>query len=264
MASDFRFGFSMRDATSAGFVQDEARRAEQLGYDVLLVPDHLGIAAPFPALTAAATTTERLHLGTFVLNACFYKPALLARDVQTLHDISGGRFEVGLGAGYVKEEFDAAELPFPSAGKRVDYLAHVTAYLAEHVPDAPIVIAGGGDRLLTVAARWATTIGVTGDLADRLAFLRTVAGDRFDALELNVAITAVPTDGSGIPDLKMTRRFAPDATDEELLDNPGVLSGTPADQADKLRRLRDEHGVTYFVVQSAHAEAFGKVIAELR
>lgn len=264
MAHDFRFGFSMRDASSAAFVREEARRAELLGYDVLLVPDHLGIAAPFPALTAVAAATDTLRVGTFVLNACFYKPALLARDVQTLHDLSGGRFEVGLGAGYVKEEFDAAELPFPGARQRIEYLEHVSAYLAEHVPGAPIVIAGGGDRLLTVAAKWATTIGVTGNLADRVEFLRGVAGDRFGDLELNVAITAVPTDGSGVPDLKMTRRFAPDATDQELLESPGVLSGTIADQAAKLRRLRADYGVTYFVVQSAHAEAFAAVIAELR
>ncbi|MEN4477014.1 TIGR03621 family F420-dependent LLM class oxidoreductase [Mycolicibacterium cosmeticum] len=264
MAHDFRFGVSLRDTSSAAKVRDAAHLAEKLGYDVLLVPDHLGAPAPFPVLATAAAATDALHLGTFVLNACFYKPALLARDVAALHELSDGRFEVGLGAGYVKEEFDAAELPFPSARQRIEYLEHVTAYLAEHVPGAPIVIAGGGDRLLTVAAKWAATIGVTGELADRVEFLRGVAGDRFADLELNVAITAVPTDGSGIPDLKMTRRFAPDQSDEQLLQLPGVLSGTIADQAAKLRRLRQEHGVSYFVVQAGHAEAFGKVIAELR
>lgn len=264
MPHDFRFGFSLRDTSSAAKVRDAAQLAESLGYDVLLVPDHLGAPAPFPVLATAAAATHTLRLGTFVLNACFYKPALLARDVAALHELSGGRFEVGLGAGYVKEEFDAAELPFPSARQRIDYLEHVTAHLAEHVPGAPIVIAGGGARLLTVAAKWAATIGVTGELAERVEFLRGVAGDRFADLELNVAVTAVPTDGSGLPDLKMTRRFAPDQTDEQLLELPSVLSGTIADQADKLRRLRDKFGVTYFVVQSAHAEAFGKVIAELR
>ncbi|MCX2714150.1 TIGR03621 family F420-dependent LLM class oxidoreductase [Mycolicibacterium sp. J2] len=264
MARDFRFGLSLRDTSSAAKVRDAAHLAEKLGYDVILVPDHLGAPAPFPVLATAAAASDTLSLGTFVLNACFYKPALLARDVAALHELSGGRFEVGLGAGYVKEEFDAAELPFPSARQRIDYLEHVTTYLAEQVPEAPIVIAGGGDRLLTVAARWAATIGVTGELADRVAFLRGVAGDRFADLELNVAITAVPTDGSGLPDLKMTRRFAPDASDEELLAHPGVLSGTVADQAAKLRRLREEYGVSYFVVQAGHAEAFGKVIAELR
>jgi len=264
MAHDFRFGVSLRDTSSAAKVRDAAQLAEKLGYDVLLVPDHLGAPAPFPVLATAAAATDALRLGTFVLNACFYKPALLARDVAALHELSGGRFEVGLGAGYVKEEFDAAELPFPSARQRIEYLEHVTAYLAEHVPGAPIVIAGGGDRLLTVAAKWAATIGVTGDLADRVEFLRGVAGDRFADLELNVAITAVPPVGSQLPDLALTRRFVPDAADDELLAHPGVLSGTIADQAAKLRRLRQEHGVSYFVVQAGHAEAFGKVIAELR
>ena len=65
---------------------------------------------------AAATATSTLRLGTFVLNAGFYKPALLARDVGALRDLSGGRFELGLGAGYVREEFEAAELPYPAPG----------------------------------------------------------------------------------------------------------------------------------------------------
>ena len=79
--------------------------------------------APFPTLMAAAAATKTLRVGTFVLNACFYKPALLARDVQALRDLSGGRFELGLGAGYAQDEFEAAELPYPSARQRVDYLA---------------------------------------------------------------------------------------------------------------------------------------------
>ena len=62
-----------------------------MGYDVLHVPDHLGAPAPFPTLATAAAVTEKLHLGTFVLNAGFYKPALLARDVMAMHDLTGGR-----------------------------------------------------------------------------------------------------------------------------------------------------------------------------
>ena len=80
------------------------------------------------------------------------KPALLARDVAAMRDLSGARFELGLGAGYVRE---AAELPFPSARQRVDYLQNVMEFLRRHVPDVPILIAGSGDRLLTVAARQA-------------------------------------------------------------------------------------------------------------
>ena len=70
-----------------------------MGYDVLHVPDHLGAPAPFPTLMAAAAATETLHVGTFALNAGFYKPALLARDVAAMRDLTGGRLELGLGAG---------------------------------------------------------------------------------------------------------------------------------------------------------------------
>lgn len=265
MPRDFRFGLGLRDTSSAAKVRDAARLAEDLGYDVLLVPDHLGAPAPFPVLATAAASSETLRLGTFVLNACFYKPALLARDVAALHDLSGGRFEVGLGAGYVREEFEAAELAFPPASRRIEYLEHVVEYLAEHVPGAPIMIAGGGDRLLTVAGRWASIVGVTGHpIAERIAFLREAAGGRFDDIEVNLAITAVPAAGSAVPNLAMTRHYAPDLSDEQLLGLPGVLSGSVTEMADKVRGLRETYGANYLVVQAGHAEAFGRVIAELR
>ncbi len=114
MVKDFRFGLGLHDTRTRSKVQDAARRAEELGFDVLHVPDHLGAPAPFPALMSAAAATSTLHFGTFVLNAGFYKPALLARDVTAMRDLTDGRFELGLGAGYVREEFEAAELPFPS------------------------------------------------------------------------------------------------------------------------------------------------------
>ena len=87
MTKDFRFGVGLRGAKSISSVQDEARRAEDLGFDVLHLPDHIGAPAPFPTLMAAAAATKTLRMGTFVLNACFYKPALLARDVQALRDL---------------------------------------------------------------------------------------------------------------------------------------------------------------------------------
>jgi probable F420-dependent oxidoreductase len=186
----------------------------------------------------AAAATSMLRLGTFVLNAGFYKPALLARDVTALRDLSEGRLELGLGAGYVREEFEAAELPYPTARQRVEYLQRMTEYMREHAPDVPILIAGNGDRLLTIAARCANIIGFTsGDraadatedpLAERIEFVRKAAGDRFDDLELNIAITAVPIDGSGVPDLSITRRSPPTLSDEELLRHPGVLAGSCA------------------------------------
>ena len=273
VTKEFRFGVGLRVAKSLSSVQDEARRAEDLGFDVLHLPDHIGAPAPFPTLMAAAAATTTLRVGTFVLNACFYKPALLARDVQALRDLSGGRFELGLGAGYAQHEFEAAELRYPSARERVDYLAHVTEYMGEHLPDVPVLIAGNGDRLLTVAARQADIIGLTGGqpiteasnpLADRIEFVRSAAGERFDDLELNIAITALPRDESGEPDLSITRRALPGMSDEELLATPAVLSGSTQDIADTIRGYRDTYGVSYVIVQDKHAEAFSKVIAELR
>jgi probable F420-dependent oxidoreductase len=269
---DFRFGLSIRFFKSRAALEDKAKRAEDLGFDVVCVPDHLGAAAPFPTLTAVAMVTTRVRLGMYVLNAAFYKPALLSRDLHALDMLSDGRVEVGLGTGYVREEFEAAELPYPSAGARVDYLEHMTTYLKAHHPTVPILIAGNGDRVLTLAAQHADIIGLTGakvrdvddPLAERIDFVRNAAGGRFDPLELNLAITAVPLEGSRIPDLSMTRRHASELSDEELLSMPSVLTGSPREMADTLSGYREKYGVTSFTVQDNHIDNFAKVIAELR
>ena len=153
---------SMRFFKSRERLVEKAKRAEGFGYDILCVPDHLGAGAPFPTLTAVAMVTTRMRVSMYVLNAAFYKPALLSRDLQALDMLSDGRLEIGLGTGYVREEFEAAELPYPSAGARVDYLEHMTTYLKEHHPTVPILIAGNGDRVLTLAAQHADIIGLTG------------------------------------------------------------------------------------------------------
>ena len=203
MAKDFRFGMSVRFFKSRSRLQDLAKRAEDAGFDIVCVPDHLGAAAPIPTLTAVALATTKLKLSMYVLNSAFYKPALLSRDLQALEVLSDGRLEIGLGTGYVREEFDAAELPYPSARARVDYLEHMATYLKEHHPNSPILIAGNGDRVLSIAAQHADLIGLTGSkvkdvedpMAERVEFVRNAAGERFDSLELNLAITAMPAVG---------------------------------------------------------------------
>ncbi|AKK29269.1 LLM class F420-dependent oxidoreductase [Mycobacterium sp. EPa45] len=277
MGRDFRFGIGVRSVKSAQRLRETVRRFEDLGFDVLHVPDHLGrfgVPAPFPTMVAAAEAAKTMRVGTFVINAAFYKPALLARDAIAVDVLSDGRLDLGLGTGYVREEFEAAEMPYPSAGERVDHLRHTTRYLKQTAPTIPILIAGNGDRVLRIAAQHADIIGLTGGgvpqypghdpLAERIDFVRAAAGDRFDGLELNIAITGVPTDSSGIPDLALTRGYAPDATEEQLLALPTVLTGTPRDIADTLRARRDEYGITYFTVQDYHAEYFAKVIEQLR
>ncbi len=180
--------------------------------------------------------------------------------------------EVGLGTGYAREEFEAAELPFPSAGARVDHLEHVAVYLTGRHPAVPLLIAGSGDRVMTLAARRADIVGLTGakvrdvedPLAERVEFVRHAAGDRFGSLELNLAITAVPAPGERIPDFSLTRRYAPTASDEELLAMHSVLSGSPREMADTLSGYRERYGVTSFTVQDSHVDNFANVIARLR
>jgi probable F420-dependent oxidoreductase len=237
------------------------------------MPDHLGSVAPFPALAAAADATTTMRLGTCVLNASFYNPALLARDAAEVNLLSDGRLELGLGAGYVVEEFDAAGLPFADGRTRIEHLDRVTTYLKEHLPEVPVMVAGNGDRLLSMAARKADIVGLTGEpgkanvanpLAERAAVIRDAAGSRFSELELNLLVAAVPTDGSGRADLALPRRQLPDLSDEELSALPGVLNGTSSDIADTLRDYRDRFGVSYFTVMEFHAEDFAPVIADLR
>src|SRR5512144_2211251 len=79
-----------------------ARDAEAAGFDVLNAPDHLGNTAPFAILAAAAAVTERIRLRTYVLDVYFWNSALLAREVATVDALSGGRLELGLGAGHMK------------------------------------------------------------------------------------------------------------------------------------------------------------------
>jgi probable F420-dependent oxidoreductase len=120
----FRFGLQVFAGESRSAWQDQARRAEDLGFDTILVPDHVldGLFPPLVALDAMAAVTSLLHVGTFVLNNDFRHPALVARDAATLDLLSDGRFELGIGAGHAAPEYAALGLPFERGGHRVGRL----------------------------------------------------------------------------------------------------------------------------------------------
>lgn len=185
MPRPFRFGVNLLVPAPAEEWRAKCRRAEELGYDVILVPDHLGMVAPFPALVAAADATERPRLGTFVLNAGFWNPTLLAREVATTDALTGGRLELGLGTGYVREEHDTAGLPYGSPRERVDHLLRTVEELdrlfgsddlppsrlrsseGTHVPQpaqkrVPVLIGANGDRMLRLTAEHADIAAFTG------------------------------------------------------------------------------------------------------
>ena len=185
----FRFGINMRDASSRAEWQDKARKVEALGYAVLLVPDHLAaMLAPIPAVMSAADATTRLRIGTNVLNNDLRHPVLLAREAATMDLLTDGRLELGLGAGYMRIEYDQAGLRFDRGGIRVERLAESVpiikdllggaevTFVGQHYrvtshkiyplpvqrPRPPIIIGGNGPRLLALAAREADTVNLTG------------------------------------------------------------------------------------------------------
>jgi probable F420-dependent oxidoreductase len=191
---DLRFSCNVSGVDVMGEFAEHCRAIERAGYDAVYTADHLGLPAPFPALVAAAAATERLRLGTLVLNAPFWNPALLAREIATTDHLTGGRLEVGLGVGHMRWEFEAAGVPWRPFGERVTAMTElIEALAAEFAQDGypqqraareargvpalrpaqrtgfggfgpPLLVGGTGDRVLAVAARHADIIGVAGAL----------------------------------------------------------------------------------------------------
>ena len=183
----FRFGCSLAGFDHGHDWAETARRIEDLGYSTMLVPDHLGDQlAPLPALAVAAAATTRLRVGSFVLSNDFRHPVLLAKEAATVDLLSGGRLEVGLGAGWRREEYDTAGMAFDPGAVRLARLEESVAVLkglwtgrpftfaGDHyrvgelegrpLPDQaggpPLFLGGGGPRLLALAGRVADIVGL--------------------------------------------------------------------------------------------------------
>src|SRR5579859_2047097 len=117
----FRFGVIAYDAQSKEEWVAKARRIEQLGYATLLVPDHLGKQlAPVPAILTAVEATRSLRVGSYVFDNDFRHPVMLAKEAATLDVLTGGRFELGVGAGWMKPEYERAGIPFERASVRIE------------------------------------------------------------------------------------------------------------------------------------------------
>ena len=110
-----RFGLGLGFVGSVAETVEKAKRAADVGFDVVMVGDHLGDSGPLPTLVAIADAVPSIRISTLVINAPLYRPALLARDLATVDAASGGRLEIGLGSGYVEGDFAGAGVPFPSA-----------------------------------------------------------------------------------------------------------------------------------------------------
>jgi probable F420-dependent oxidoreductase len=219
----FRFWTDAAPIADARRLPELARRAEALGYDAMLVADHLvDMLAPIPAMAAIAVSTERLRFAGFVLNNDLRHPALLAHELLTLDHLSRGRLIVGIGAGWNQAEYRAAGIQFDRHPVRAARLAESIAVIkaifrgdsvdhdGEHYrvrgfadwslpvqrPHPPFLVGAGGRRVLELAAREAQVVGLAPRLDDpesmlapatdeKLAWIRAAAGERFDALEIN-------------------------------------------------------------------------------
>ncbi|MGP4047342.1 LLM class F420-dependent oxidoreductase [Streptomyces sp. 2A115] len=292
MPRPFRFGVSLVTPAPADEWRAKCRRAEELGYDVILVADHLGMPAPFPALVAAADATERPRLGTFVLNAGFWNPALLAREVATTDALTGGRLELGLGTGYVQAEHDTAGLPYGSPSERVDHLLRTVRELerllgsAENQPRpaqrrVPLLIGGNGDRMLRLTAEHADIAAFTGarsvpgsttgtlealtaqELEERVATYRRMAADRPEPAEMNVLVQMVAITDDRRAAIQPLLPHLPHLTEKQVLELPICLVGTLKQITEQVRAVREQYGFSYLTVLEPYMEAFGTVVAEL-
>jgi probable F420-dependent oxidoreductase len=279
----FRFGLVVGGADTAEQWTAAARDAEQSGYDVLLIPDTPNLVSSFPALAMAAAVTSTIRLGNFVLNTPLRTAGSIAWDAASLDRLSGGRFELGLGAGRPDGSQDAQRLglPWGTPGERVtrlgDTLREARAiwgsapvnqwsavnHLAPVQEKLPVMIAGTGKRLLGLAAREADVVAIAAqeesDLAEKLAHVRAQAGDRFDQLELSVNVFLVNQE---VPE-RLARQFGIDpakAGGNQLLT---ALNGSVQEICDVLRRRRDEFGISYVTVNAMAKESFRPVLEKL-
>jgi probable F420-dependent oxidoreductase len=206
----FRFGVNVREAPSRAAWQDKARKVEELGYSTLLVPDHLAaMLATIPAVMSAAAATKRLRVGTNVLNNDLRHPVLLAREAATMDLLTDGRLDLGLGAGYMRIEYEQTGLRFDRGRIRVERLAEaigiikgllggaevnfagqyyrVTGHrihpLPVQRPHPPIMVGGNGPRLLALAAKEADIVNLTGITFTRGGTVPDMSGWRGAAID---------------------------------------------------------------------------------
>jgi probable F420-dependent oxidoreductase len=303
----FRFGVQLSRAESGAAWRATARTVEDLGYSTLFIPDHFEDQfGPLVALTVAAEATTTLRVGSLVFGNDYRHPLVLAKEVATLDVFSEGRVEFGLGAGWMTTDYEQSGIAADPAGMRISRMAEslavlkalwsdgeatyqgeyyqVTGALGEPVPvqrpHPPIIIGGGGQRVLGIAAREADIVGVNPSLAagyigpevletttaeyyhQRIEWIRQAAGARFEQLELQVLtflVQVVPDRADALARLAGMLSVTP----EQVEHSPIALIGTTDQIIETLQQRREEFGFSYVVVHEAEMEALAPVVAAL-
>ncbi len=306
MPRPFRFAVTARWAAGGTRWREFARRAEGQGYDTLLVTDHMGAQlAPIPAMMAAADATTTLRVGSFVFANDYRNPVLLAKEIATMDVISGGRVELGIGAGWSAPDYRQLGIPYDAPAVRVGRFEEATLLLdrllrgeiVDHEgtyyrvrrarilpqpvqrPRPPLMIGGGGPRVLRFAARHADIVSfipsfdVHGrpklatlrerSFAERIAVFRKAAGPRADQIDVNIWLldAGVSDNARGIRRAAATvaKRGA-----NAVAGFPFLLYGTRSSLRDLLRERRERLGINYIAVPGQAMDEFAPVVRELR
>ncbi len=302
MPRPFRFGIQLSQSSSRTAWVEQVRRAEQLGYDVVVLPDHISDQlAPLPALVSAADASERIRLGTFVLDNDFRHPLVMAQEAATVDLLTGGRLELGIGAGWQGRDYHRLGIEFAHPRIRYERLTETVAILesyfrgepfsfdgdhfqvtdVEPTPTSsgrpPLLIGGGGPRILEFAARHADIVSV---------FLTSMPdGSGFDISEMHPSAYQAKIDrvleaaGDREPELNVllqhfeitNDRLAVagehaeemETTAEDLLALPFELIGTLDQIVDDLLQRRERYGISYVTVFDRYLEDFAPVIQRL-
>lgn len=292
MTKPFRFG-----VVSAASSRDQwvglARRAEELGYSTLMMPDRLMMGLGIiTALTVAAEATTTLHVGSYVFANDYRHPALLAKEIATLDVLSNGRVELGIGAGVGGEDYERLGIPFDSAGTRVSRFEEALQVIKQcftkesvnfsgkyytvtglsgmpksiQKPHLPILVGSAGKRMLTIAAREATIVSPTptynkggkSDIADipleeKVAWVREAAGERFANLELAQPVYDIAITDSSVP-------YQPQAGGPPVSQRQMSLEQT----IEYVLELRERYGFSYLQLNGGQMENFAPVVARLK
>jgi probable F420-dependent oxidoreductase len=306
----FRFAAQLSrspEGTAADWAA-QARKAEDYGYSSLLMPDHFGDQlAPVPALAAAAAATESLRIGALVFDNDYRHPLVLAKEAATLDVLSEGRFELSLGAGWMRTDYEQSGIAYDRPGVRVDRFEEavqiITGLLAsdepysftgahytitEHLllprpvqrPRPPLIIGGGGKRVLTIAGRYADIVSINVDLREglggveaapnaapeqtrrKIEWVKEAAGARFAELELNslIGFVVITDDRQSLIEA-MAPTFGLDPADAVHV--PLALIGTIEEMEEELQWRREEYGMSYFSIESDAWETLAPIVAKL-
>jgi probable F420-dependent oxidoreductase len=302
-----RFGVQEHRAPTARAWKEKARQVEALGYASLYLPDHFtDQVGPIAALMAAADATTRLRVGSLVFDNDYRHPVVLAKEAATIDLLSDGRFDLGLGAGWMASDYEQAGIPFDSPGTRISRMEEALTiikglftgepftFAGQHYrvtgiegsprpvqrPHPPIVLGGGGRRMLRIAAREADIVNVNFDLREgavnrnlvrtglaeatdeKLGWIRDAAGERMERIELSVTIfLANITDDRESVASVMAAGIGVEAKD--ILAMPHFLIGTVDEVVEDVQARRERYGISYVIVPGEAAESFAPVVARL-